>query len=132
MIDAERTLVAHQLLEPGAAIGTSADEQAQRPAMNREAFDVVEIQPVSGKERRQAVKRMIEEMFMIDRVEFAFLDHVDGICEFKDRHAGRLQELRETGDEIVDRVDMRHDVVAIMTSANFPSLARRSARSREK
>src|ERR1700731_2932808 len=105
MIDAQRTFVVHQLVEPGASIGTSADEQAQRPAVNRKPFNVVEMQSVPCEEGRQAVKRMIEQMFVIDRVEFAFLDHVDGVGKFKNGGAGRLQELRETGDEIVDGID---------------------------
>src|SRR5713226_7104568 len=79
--------------------------------MDRKALDVVQMQAVPRKERRQAVQRVIEEMLVVDRVEFAFLYHVDGVGEFEDRRAVGLQELGETGDEIVDRVDMRHDVV---------------------
>src|SRR6476619_4376847 len=69
------------------------------------------MQPVAAKQRRQAVKRMIEEVLMVDRVELAFLDHVDRIGEFKNGRSARLQELGEAGNEIVDRVDMCDYVV---------------------
>ena len=77
----------------------------------RQQLDIVEKESVARKQRGEAVERMIEKMLMIDRVEFARLNHVDGVGHFEGGDPIRLQEPRETSDEIVDLVDMRENVV---------------------
>src|ERR1700730_2947226 len=57
------------------------------------------------------MQRMVEEVFVENRVELTTLDHIQGVSEFNDRDAGWLQEARETGDQIIDVVDMSRHVV---------------------
>src|SRR6266446_3758851 len=111
MTDAEHQLIVQQLIEPGASISPPADEQAQGSAMNRKTFDIVEMQSVPCKERRETVKRMVKQVLMINGVEFALFDHVDGVGEFEDSRARGLKKLGKAANEIIDGIHMRYDIV---------------------
>src|SRR5690606_12519936 len=99
-IDAQLPFLVHQIVQRGTALAAMAHPEAQRSAVNRKPFDVVEMQSVSDEERHQAVKRMVEVVLMVNRVELAFLDHVDGVGDLEYRDAVEAQELGEAGNEI--------------------------------
>ena len=54
---------------------------------------------------------VVEEMFMINRVELTILDHIHGISKFKDSDASGLQKPQNAGDKIINFVDMSDHVV---------------------
>src|SRR5215469_2883415 len=63
------------------------------------------------KEWSEPVQCVVEEMFMVNSVEFASFDHINGICKFEDCHAGRLKKTREPSHKIINVINVRHDVV---------------------
>ncbi len=56
--------------------------------MDWKTLDLIQVKPVSLKEWSESVQCVVKEMFMINRVKLATLDHVRSVSEFKDRHAG--------------------------------------------
>ena len=79
--------------------------------MNWKALDIIQIKPMLPKERGEPVQRVIEEVFMVNRVEFAMLNQIQRVSKFKNRDAGRLQKPRKPGDKIVDVVYVSNHVV---------------------
>ena len=57
------------------------------------------------------MQRVIEDVFMQNRVELAMLNHIQGISAFKNGDAGWLQKTRKSSDKIIDVVDMSDDVI---------------------
>src|SRR3974377_946998 len=84
LMTAQRCLVSKQRIEFCRPCGRSAYCQTQRAPVNWKALDVVQVEPVPLKERGEPVQRVVEDVFMENRVELAMLDHVQGIREFKD------------------------------------------------
>src|SRR6516164_1019804 len=73
LIEAQRCLVSKQRIQFHRPCGRSAYCQTQRATVNWEALDVIQVDPVSLKERSEAVQYVIEDMFMQNRVELAML-----------------------------------------------------------
>ena len=79
--------------------------------MNWKPFDVVQVQSMPPEQRREPVQRVVEQVFMVNRIELTMLDHIQSVSEFEDRDAGRLQKARKPGDKIIDVVYMSDHVV---------------------
>src|SRR6516165_2736798 len=100
-----------QCIEPLRALGFSADGQPQRAPVNGEPLDVIQVETVPFEERSEAVQCVVEEMFMVNGIELAMPDHVQGISEFEDSDAGWLQKACKPGDKIINVVDMSDHVI---------------------
>ena len=79
--------------------------------MDREPLNVVQVKPMPPEQRREPVQRVIEQVFMVNRIELTTFDHIQGVGKFADRDPGRLQQACKTGDKIINVVDVSDDVV---------------------
>src|SRR5215470_11669111 len=89
-----------------------AYEQSQGATMNGEPFDAKDFQAVAREQRSKRSDRKIENVFVIDGVEFGVLDKIDGIRKLEDNAAFGLEEGFQPRDEVVDVRGMGEDIVA--------------------
>ena len=68
-------------------------------------------QTVMGQDPAESHQRVVAEMFVIDVVELVQRQQVEDVMELESRHAGRFEQFLESGDEVVQVRDVRHDVV---------------------
>src|SRR6516165_11370361 len=87
LIEAQRCLVSKKRIQFHGPCGRSAYCQTQRASVNWEALDIIQVEPVSLKERSEPMQCVIEDMLMKNRVELAMLDHIQGVSAFKNRNA---------------------------------------------
>src|ERR1700730_6658488 len=111
LINAQRYLVSKQCIQLLRPSGRSSYGKTQRAPVDWKALGVIQVEPVPPKEWSEPVQRVVEEVFMVDRVELAMLDHIQGVSEFKDCDPCWLQKSRKPGDKIIDAVDMSDHVV---------------------
>ena len=57
------------------------------------------------------MQRVIEEVFVVNRIEFATVDHIQSVSEFKDRDPGGFQNSPKPADQVINLVYVRDDVV---------------------
>jgi len=77
----------------------------------RDLLDVERLQPVMREDPAEGHERVIAEVLVIDIVELVLLQQVQHMVEFERRDAGRLQQLGESGDEVVQVRHVGDDVV---------------------
>src|SRR3984893_313045 len=111
LIKAQRCLVSKQRIQFLRPCGRSSYGQTQRAPVNWKALGVIQVEPVPLEEWSEPVQRVVEEVFMVNGVELAMFDHIQGVSEFKDRDAGWLQKARKPGDKIIYVVYMSDHVV---------------------
>ena len=88
-------------------------EDAQAAAVDRQQFDMVEIQPMPPEQMIERGGREIAQMLVIDGVEFAMVDQRFQIGRFDHRHAIILQQRGDPGDEAVGIGYVGQHVVAM-------------------
>src|SRR5437899_4853245 len=89
-----------------------ACEESQGAAVDGEAFDTENLQAVAGEQRLKRGDREIENVLVVDGVEFGMFDEIDGVRKFEDDTAFWLEECFQAGDEVVGVWSMGEDVVA--------------------
>jgi hypothetical protein len=80
--------------------------------MNGKAFDTENFQAVTGEQGLKGGDREIENVLVVDGVEFSMFDEINGVREFEDDTAFGLEECFEAGDEVVAVWSVSEDVVA--------------------
>src|SRR5258708_11839466 len=94
LINAQRCLVSKQRIQFLRPSGRSSYGKTQRAPVDWKALGVIQVEPVPLKEWSEPVQRVVEEAFMVNRVELAMFDHIQGVSEFKDRDPGWRQKAR--------------------------------------
>src|ERR1700755_2923355 len=79
------------------------------------------MQAMTLEERLQPMQSVIEEMLVIDRVEFAFRDHVDRVGALENGDTVGLQQPRESSDEVIDPIYVREHIVGDPCVCGFSS-----------
>jgi hypothetical protein len=80
--------------------------------VNGEAFDSENFQAEAGEQGLKRGDREIEDVLVIDGVEFGVFDEIDRVGKFEDNTAFRLQERFQAADELVGVGCVGEDVVA--------------------
>jgi hypothetical protein len=79
--------------------------------MDGKRFYVVQVEAMPIKQGHESVQRMVKEMLVVNGVELAVFDHVQGVSKFKNSDAGRFQKVCKAGNKIIDVVDMSKHVL---------------------
>ena len=87
------------------------DEHPQRPAVRRQFLDVEHVEPVAREDPLDAEQRVVHEVLVVDRVELVALDQPGKMRDLDREDAGRRQEERQPGAEVVEIRDVGKDVV---------------------
>ena len=90
-----------------------ADADAQRAAVDRDALDVDEREPVAPDERVERREREVAEVLVVDRVELAAVEHVLHVRHLDHRDPVVGETAREAGDEAVEPGDVGEHVVRV-------------------
>ena len=80
--------------------------------MNRDPFSMEDDKAVSGEKRFESRQAEIEDVLVIDGVEFGVLDKIDSIRKFENDAALWLKEFAQAGHKIVWIGRMGKDVIA--------------------
>ncbi|MNZ70609.1 hypothetical protein D3C78_889530 [compost metagenome] len=86
-------------------------EHPQRTAMGRELTDVEHLQAIALAQGLHSGQREVGIMLVVQRVELLAGHQRQQLRKFESRHAGRLEQGRETAEEIVDIRDVGQHVV---------------------
>jgi hypothetical protein len=80
--------------------------------MNGKAFDTENFQAEAGEQGLKGGDREIENVLVVDGVEFSVFDEIDRVGKFEDDAAFGLEKSFEAGDEVVGVWSVSEDVVA--------------------
>src|SRR5215469_352250 len=80
--------------------------------MDCKPLDLIQVEAVPLEERRESMQRVIEQMFMVDRVELAIFDQIQCVSELKNRDTGWFQKAFNTSDKIINLVHMSDHVIS--------------------
>ena len=83
----------------------------QRTAVERRAFGAGDAEAVAGEEGVDCGEGEIENVLVIDGVEFGLGNHLGGVREFENDAAFGREQCFEAGNEIVDVGRVGEDVV---------------------
>ena len=94
----------------GACISTIGID-TQTTAMRRQFLDIENAKTVCREYGQDGSQRQIRIMLVIDRIELIFLYQLQQMRELESSDAGRIEQHREAGDEIVNVGHMGENVV---------------------
>ena len=73
----------------------------QRATMNRDTFNMLNDEAVSGKKMVECCQRKVAEMFVVNGIELTIVDHVFDIRRFDDGDPVVLQQMMDASDNTI-------------------------------
>jgi hypothetical protein len=89
------------------------EEDADRATVDREAFDVMNLEAVASCELVESREREIAKVLVVNRVELAVLDEVAHVRAFDDRDSTAVEHRRKTGNDTIQVGHVREDIVRV-------------------
>ncbi len=103
--DAPARLLVEQAAHRLGRFALTGGEDAQRPAVDRQPFDIDNRQAMAAEEVIERGERVVAEVLVIDRIELAVVDHLLDVRRLDHRDAVLLEE---DADPLHDAVEVRH------------------------